>query len=154
MGDGGFVLPVDPDELGQWEESLPGLVYFLPVSKAGASAEAVVGIGAGVTVEFFEEKAFLLDREGLMAMNPDLEVVRGSFDDHASRFECAVREHMMCPKQMIGDVIGQEVARRVVGLDEDMSAVGVFSLEVGDGIWIGLNDPASLVEIENSQFPV
>ena len=46
MGDGGFVPPVDPDELGQWEESLPGLVYFLPVSKAGASAEAVVGIGA------------------------------------------------------------------------------------------------------------
>lgn len=153
-GDDGFVQPVDPDELGQGEEALLGLVFFFSVSKARASAEAVVGIGAGVTVEFFEEKAFLLDRKGLVAMDPDLKVVRRCFDDHASWFEGAIGKEMMCPKHGIRDVIGQEIAGRVVGLDEDMPAIGVFRFEVRDAGWIGLNDPAAFVEVENSQFPV
>ena len=109
FGDQGGVIPVDPDEFGKREEALGVLVFFFSVSKARASAEAVVGIGPGIAFEFTKQKAFLVQIKGVFGMDPDLEVMGRGFDDHASGFERAVRKFVMGVKQQVGDIIGQEI---------------------------------------------
>ena len=56
-----------------------------------------------------KEESFLVVCEGMLEMYPDLEVMRGSFNDHTSWFEGATRESVMCREKGIGNVICKQI---------------------------------------------
>ena len=107
--DQGLMIPVDPDEFGKGEEALEAFVFFFSVSKARASSEAVVGIGPWIAFEFLKKKSFLIERDWMFAMDPDLEVTRGCFYYHASGFEGTIGEFVMGQKQGARQIISHEV---------------------------------------------
>lgn len=71
----GLLFPVDPDKLGKWKEPLRALIFFFSVTKTRTSSKAVVGICAGIAFEFLKKESFLIERKGLIGMEPDLEVM-------------------------------------------------------------------------------
>ena len=148
------MFPVDPNEFGKGEVSLRALVFFFSVSEPGASAEAIVGIGSRITAKFSKKESFLLQTEGTPEVYPDLEVMGRGFDNHASGFEGTIGPFMMGPKQRARQVIGQQIGFRVLGLNEDMSSLGVLCLEVRDESGFGLNDPAAFFKVEDRHEPV
>lgn len=150
----GLMFPVDPNEFGKGEVSLRALVFFFSVSEPRASAEAIVGIGSRIATKFSKKESFLLQTEGIPKVYPDLEVMGRGFDNHASGFEGTIGPFMMGAKQRIGQVIGQQIGFRVLGLNEDMSSLGVLCLEVWDESGFGLNDPAAFFKVEDRQVPV
>ena len=79
--------PIDPDEFIQGEVSLRASVFFLSVSKSRASTEAVIGVGTWIAVKFSKNEAFLVQAKRMADVDPDLEVMRGGFHDHAPGFK-------------------------------------------------------------------
>ena len=75
LRDPGQRSPINPDEFGQGIISIRGLMTIFSIAKARTSPEAVVGVGAGITFEQFEEEAFLGEGKGRTGMDPDLEVM-------------------------------------------------------------------------------
>ena len=120
--------PIDPDEFSQGEVSLQASVFFLSISKSRASTEAVIGVCTWIAVKFSKKEAFLIHAKRMGEVNPDLEVMRGGFHDHASGFKGAIGLFVMEAKQGVREVIGEQIVLRVLGLHEDMPPLGVLSL--------------------------
>ena len=124
------------------------------VPEARTSSEAVVGVGARITVEHFEEKAFLWEGEWFTGMDPYLEVTGRGFNHHATGLPGVIRELVVtfygCPIE----VVHQKIMRWVQGLHEDMSAFGIMCLEVRYFVDMGIDPPESFLEIEHGQLPV
>lgn len=103
------MFPVDPYEFGKGEESLLGLIFFLSVSKTRASSEAVVGVGPRVAFEFLKKESFLIESDGVLTMDPDLEVMGRCFNDHTSRFKGAIGMFVMSAKKAVRQIICQKI---------------------------------------------
>jgi len=120
--------PIDPDEFSQGEVSLRASVFFLPISKSRASTEAIIGVGTWIAAKFSKKEAFLVQTKRMGKVDPDMEVMRGGFHDHASGFKGAILLFMMGAKQGVREVIGEQIVLRLLGLHEDMPPLGVLSL--------------------------
>ncbi|VBB42559.1 hypothetical protein TRIP_B200699 [uncultured Desulfatiglans sp.] len=122
LGDDGRGVVVDPDEAREWILPVGGPMAGFAVAEAGAPAETVVGIGGRIAVKHVEEDAFMVEIQGVGRTDPDLEVVRGGLDDHATGPPGVVRLAMVTANPLPGQIIGQEIAGLFKGLKEDVAA--------------------------------
>lgn len=86
--------------------------------------------------------------------DPDLEVMGGSFDHHATGLPGVIGELVVTFYGYPIDVVHQQIMGLVEGPHEDMPAFGIMRLKIGYFVDTGIEPPESFFEIEHGQLPV